>query len=127
MKKILFALVVVLGVCAMLSNSFAEPTLHNSTVVTANSVVSAQGCTLYKISGYANAASAIYGVYNCASLNAYSTTGVVVTNCKFEGGEATQYDSLAPQGVIDFGPAGLAFPNGLTILVSGAYVTVEYE
>lgn len=123
MKRFIVALMV-LGLCFML---VSLPTQAASTrtipfktrTVIAHEVVSAQGADVFYLSGYANAASAVFGLYDAATLDDTATT-----NCKFEGGEATQWDSIVP---VDFGPDGLRFNTGLTVVTSGAYISIVYR
>lgn len=123
MKRVIIALMV-LGLMFSLAIGYASAdstrTIATKThTTTASEVVSTQGVVIYKISGYANAASSLYGLYNATTLGT-ATASV----CKFEGGEGTQYDSIP---YVDFGEDGLVFNTGLTIVVSGAYVTIEYR
>lgn len=122
MKKLfilcLLALVGISMVLPQLRADEARTIARKSKVITGNEVTSTQGIVLYKVTGYANTASAVYGLYNASSLAA-----TTVLSCKVEGGEATQYDSLP---TLDFGSEGLNFDSGLTVVTSGAYVVIEY-
>lgn len=123
MKKIFVLSLMVLVGISFLFNAFADEArtiTRKSVVVTANTVVSAQGCTVFKVTGYANAASALYSLVNRTVL----TGTAAASDYKVEGGEATQYDSLT---TLDFGDEGLVFNSGLVVFTTGAYVVIEYE
>ena len=121
MKKILlFVLMVLVGI-SFVTASFADEArtiTKKSKGVTATGSISAQGAVLYKVTGYASANSAVYGLYNATTYAASTSTAV-----KVEGGEATQYDSLP---TLDFGDEGLVFDTGIYAVISNAYVIVEY-
>ena len=120
MKKLIIALIL-LGFCVA-NVSFADSSRtiqRKSKVIIASEVTSTQGVVIYKVTGYANAANAIFGLYNTTTLGA-----AAASNCKVEGGEATQYDSLS---TLDFGDEGLVFDTGLVAVISGAYVVIEYQ
>lgn len=122
MKKLfILALMVMVGFSFVLNvQADSNRTIsHKTKVITASEVTSTQGITLYKVTGYANAASAVYGLYNASSLGTTTTA-----TCKVEGAEATQYDGLP---YLDFGKDGISFENGLTVVTNGAYVTIEYD
>src|SRR3990167_9297348 len=119
MKKTFILILVMLMGFGLFSFSQADETrtiARKSKVIIANEVTSTQGITLYKVTGYANAANSVFGLYNASTLG--TATAAV---CKVEGGEATQYDSLL---TLDFGDEGIEFPDGLTTVVNGAYVTI---
>ena len=121
MKKTFILILVMLMGFGLFSFSQADETrtiARKSKVITANEVTSTQGVTLYKVTGYANAANAVYGLYNTSTLGA-----ATASTCKVEGGEATQYDSLP---ILDFGDEGITFSSGLVVVTNGAYVTIEY-
>ena len=125
MKKIfIFVLLVLVGISmlnlpANLKADEARTIAKKSKAIIANEVTSTQGITLYKVTGYANAANSVFGLYNASTLG--TATAAV---CKVEGGEATQYDSLL---TLDFCDEGIEFPDGLTTVVNGAYVTIVYN
>ncbi len=119
MKKFVLGVLVILLFSAGLSWADSTRTIaRKSKVVVASEVTSAQGVVVYKVTGYANAASAVYGLYNTSSLGTASEA-----KCKVEGGEATQYDQLP---TLDFGKDGITFDSGLTVVTNGAYVAIEY-
>jgi hypothetical protein len=119
MKKLLIALMV-LALMAGFVYAEADRTItHKMKVVAAaNTVVSAQGTVLYRVTGYASSSNAVYGIYDAATLGTCTATTV-----KVEGGEATQYDSLT---TIDFGKEGIPLDTGLSIVTTTATVVVEY-
>lgn len=119
MKKFI-AVLMVLALMAGFAFAEADRTIkHKAYVVAAaNTVVLTQGTVLYKVTGYASSANAVYGIYDAATLGTCTATTV-----KVEGGEASQYDSLTP---LDFGPEGLPFDTGLSIVTGTATVVVEY-
>jgi len=122
MKKtfiLILAMLMGFGLFSFSQADEARTIARKSKVITANEVTSTQGVTLYKVTGYANAASAVYGLYNTSTLG-----DATASTCKIEGGEATQYDSIP---TLDFGDEGVAFSAGLTVVTSGAYVTIEYN
>ena len=121
MKKTFILILVMLMGFGLFSFSQADEArtiARKSKVITANEVTSTQGVTLYKVTGYANAASAVYGLYNASTLGT-----ATASTCKVEGGEATQYDSIP---TLDFGDEGITFSSGLVVVTDGAYVTIEY-
>lgn len=107
------------GLCSTCFADEARTINHKTIVVTANTVVSAHGVTVYKVSGYANAANALYSLCDQATLATPASTAY-----KCEGGEATQYDSIP---TLDFGSDGVRFSTGLTVFTVGSYVVIEYE
>ena len=121
-KKLLIVLMV-LGIIfagSLFSHADTTRTIPTKAItVTSNTVVSAQGCVVYKVTGYANASNATYALSN--STNASTTPSA--TEIKVEGGEATQYDSLP---TLDFGSEGLVFDTGLTVFTVGSYLSIEY-
>lgn len=122
MKKSLRIFLMVLVGISFLTASFADEArtiTQKTTVVTSNSVVSASGVTVYKVTGYANAANALYALVDARTLGAASASAY-----KVEGGEASQYDSLP---TLDFGDEGIRFNTGLTVFTVGAYVNIEYD
>ena len=123
MKKIFSVFLMVLVALSLgLSNLKADETRtinHVTKVVTSNTVVETHGVTVYKVSGYANAANAIYALCNQASLATPDSTAY-----KVEGGEASQYDSIP---TLDFGDEGIRFSTGLTVFTVGSYLVIEYE
>ena len=123
MKKIfIFALMVLVGI-SLCSLSFADEArttpMKSGCAKGANTVIVTHNGTLYKVTGYASSANAVYAVYNYNALSGASSTNVLC-----EGGEASQYDSF---DTIDFGEEGLDFDTGLTILTTTAYVVVLYR
>ena len=122
MKRLVILLMVLGLVLAGILNSQADTTRTialKAKVVTSDEVTASYGVVVYRVTGYANAANAIYGLYDTNALGSASTTTV-----RIEGGEATQYDALP---TLDFGDEGLPFDTGLTTVVSGAYVTIVYR
>jgi hypothetical protein len=120
MKKIL-ALLIVAGLLIGSTMAFAatdRDRAHKFRAFSSNTE-GLQSMVLYRITGYASAASAVFGIYNEADLE-----DCAVTNLAVEGGEATQYDSIT---MYDFGPEGLDIPSAVSIIVSGAVICLEYE
>jgi hypothetical protein len=120
MKKIL-ALLIVLGLLVGSTVAFAatdRDTPRKFRAFDANTE-GLQSCVIYRITGYASAAAAVFGIYNEADLEDCDTTNLAV-----EGGEATQYDSIT---MYDFGPEGLDIPSAMSVVVSGAVIVLEYD
>lgn len=119
MKKLLAALMV-LVVMAGFAFAEADRTIpHKAKVVTSNTVICASGTVVYRIWGVATGgANATFGVYDAATLGTATATTI-----RAEGGEASQYDMIP---TIDFGPEGVPFDTGLTVITNNMYVTVEY-
>ena len=123
-KKIfILVLMVLVGISLIFVNLRAEEarTIPYKTGVAkgARTVIVTHGGTLYRVTGYASSANAIYGIYDASAITSCGTIDPLV-----EGGEATQYDSLA---TLDFGSEGIPFNTGLTIMTTTAYVNVIYR
>ncbi len=95
----------------------------------ADTLVSANGGTLYSITGLASSSSCRYSVHDasaigCGGSDCTATNHGNPDNVMAEGGEATQYDSFP---TIDFGPEGVPFNNGLLISTTTCDVNVTYN
>ena len=130
MKKLsVLFLMVMVGIGMMFSpeskaDSSRTIALKSKSVLSANTVVSANGIDVYRITGNAGSANAVWIAYDVATVAA--ATGVAANsqaNIKAEGGEATQYDAID----IDFGPDGLRFETGCVIVTSTANLSVLYR
>jgi len=84
---------------------------------TASTAVS-QSAVIYRITGVATGSNSVFGIYNVGTLG-----GTAVTVCAVEGGEATSGDALP---MYDFGEDGLVLNAGMTVIVSGCTIVVEY-
>lgn len=129
-KKIsLILLSIVIGVSLAFAGSLAISPVSASSARTidmkygvalgANTVITTGSGILYRISGYASSATAVWAIHNTATI-----AGKKSTNIMAEGGEATQYDSFPP---LDFGSEGLPFTAGLMIYTTTATVAVQYK
>jgi len=122
MRKYIVALMV-LGLIALgigYANADSTRTIaHKFKAIAANAVVSSQGAVLYRVSGVATASPGVYGIYNCSAVGA-----TALTVCATEGGTAT---SGNPITLVDFGSEGLVLDAGMTVLVSGCVVTIEWQ
>ncbi len=124
MKKIfILALMVLVGISLLFSNLRADVArtipMKSKYANATNTVVTANGGTLYIITGFAGSANSNYSIHDSATAAAASDTNVLC-----EGGEATQYDSLV---TIDFGTEGIDFANGLVVITSTAKLVVLYR
>jgi hypothetical protein len=144
MKKLLFSLflAVLIGVgFTSLSNaqntsSSSNVNVYNRTIplkygyaASANTLIVAHGGYLRYISGNAGSANAVWSIHDASSINNATNFGGVdnsITNIMVEGGQATQYGSIAPNGYIDFGDNGIQFNNGLVVITTTANLTVGY-
>jgi len=120
MKKLLIALIV-LGLIAVGSSiSSADSTRttpHKFRAFTTDTAVT-QGATIFRITGYVTETAGKFGIYNTSTLATASNTTVAV-----EGGEATDEDALAH---MYFGEEGLTLDSGMTVVVYGCTVVIEY-
>ena len=123
MKKFIVALMVlglVIGLGVNASKADSTRTIaHKFKVFTADGVVSTQGAVLYRFSGVATASPGVFGLYNCTTLGTASDA-----LCGTEGGTAT---SGNPIELVDFGPEGLVFDAGMTIVLNGCNVCLEWQ
>ena len=144
MKKIMFSLfLAVLMGLSFSSLSSAQNTSSSSNVNVynrsiplkygfayhANTLIVAHGGYLRYISGDASSANAVWSIHDAGSVaNATYSNGVnnSITTIMVEGGQATQFGSVAPNGYIDFGDNGLQFSNGLVVITTTADLTVGY-
>lgn len=124
MKKIsLFVLMVLVGISLfsgiipLRADDEARTIKHKFQAYTSNTSVS-QGKTIFRISGYATGANAVFGIYNVGTLAEASDANVAT-----EGGEATSGDPIEP---IDFGPDGLDLPDGSTVVRVNCTIVIEY-
>lgn len=126
MKKILFLLVGV-SICLIGSVSYADSArtikFKNGVALGANTLITGNGGTLYRVSGRATSANAFYVLYDAATVVAAAETSPT-SNILAEGGEATQYDSIP---TLDFGEDGLPFSSGLVVVTSTADIAVLYR
>lgn len=91
----------------------------------ANTLIVGHSGTLFRISGVASSANAVWTIYDRSSIA--DATGAATNsqaNILSEGGEATQYDAIVP---IDFGEEGLPFNTGLVVVTTTADLTVMYQ
>lgn len=122
MKKIFISVLMVLVGISLVSLSFANEArtipLKSKYVEATDTVVLAQGGTVYLVTGFAGSANANYSIHDAATVATTASTNVLC-----EGGEATQYDSLV---TLDFGDEGLPFSTGITVITSTAKLVVLY-
>ena len=121
MKKFIVFLMVLGLVVLAIGYSSADSTRtisHKFKAITADAVVSTQGAVLYRVSGVASASPGVYGIYNCSTL-----ITAAVTVCATEGGTAT---SGNPIELVDFGPEGLVLNAGMTVVLNGCTVCLEW-
>jgi len=128
MKKIAILLLVVLvGLGAFAFSAKADPArtipMKTGAALSADTLITGNGGTLYKVMATATAAAGIYAILDYATY-AETEGSASRTNILTEGGEATQYDSVAP---VDFGDEGIRFRNGMVILTTGMDVVVHYR
>ncbi len=90
---------------------------HKFIGYTANTAVS-QSKTIFRITGVATGANAVFGIYNATTLGAATASTIAV-----EGGEATSGDALPN---MTFGDEGLILNTGSTVIVSNCNIVVEY-
>jgi len=124
MRKIfILALMVLVGIGLCFSNSRADEArtipMKSGTALSASTVISAHGATVYQVIGYAASANAVYSVHNAATVLTAGNSNVMA-----EGGEASQYDSFP---TINFGTDGLNFDTGVTVITTTASVNVLYR
>ncbi len=128
MNKLFLALMVMVGVCL---SSFVQadeartiPFKHG-VAQDANTVITANGGSLYLVTGDAEDANCGYSIHDASSIhiNGANTQGTRA-NTLVEGGEATDEDSLT---TIDFGPEGIPFTYGLVIMTTTCNVSVMYR
>ena len=126
-KLFILVLMVLVGVSLVLVNVRADEArtipMKTGYAASANTLITAHGGTLYRITGRASSAAAYYVVYDAATV-AIATLTSPTSGILAEGGEATQYDTLEPQY---FGEEGIDFNNGLVIVTSTAEVCVQYR
>lgn len=130
MKKLFILFFVLLvGIGLMLSNAKADEARSlpskSKSVLHANTLIIGNGADLLNISGNASSTNCIWAVYDSATVA--GATGLAANsqeNIKVEGGEATQYDAIGP---IDFGPEGLRFVNGITVVTTTCDLTLTYR
>ncbi len=131
-KLIVLALMVTVGFGLFISKVKADTngypygspqrTIVRSTIgETATAVAVGHQATIYRVSGYATSSNMTYGIYDAATIGTAIATAV-----KVEGGQATQYNSVVPQGVIDFGDQGLVCYTGITVIVNNGALIIEY-
>lgn len=147
MKKIIFSLflAVLMGLSfsslgnAQNTSSSSNVNVYNRTIPLkygfayhANTLIVAHGGYLRYISGVASSSNAVWSIHDASSI-ANATNQVPsggndnsITNILVEGGQATQYGSVAPNGYIDFGDNGISFNNGLVVITTTADLTVGY-
>lgn len=123
MKKLfLFVLAALVGISLVLPAKADESRtipLKSGGVASAPTIVLAHGATVYRISGYAASANAVYSVHDNNSLG-----NNTVSNVMAEGAEASQYDSFP---TIDFGEEGINFATGIVVWTTTANVVVQYR
>ncbi len=120
MKKIL-ALLIVVALLGISLSAFADTDRdipRKFRAFTANTG-GLQSCVIYRITGVATASPGVYGIYNTDSLKT-----AALTVCATEGGTATSGDQLE---MYDFGDEGLNLNAGLTVIVSGCTIVIEYR
>jgi hypothetical protein len=109
--------IMLLGIPYLKADDENRTVNHKFRTFTTNTSVG-QGHTIFHITGVTTATNGVFGVYDVATYGAAATS-----NCAVEGGEATAGDALP---LYDFGPEGLTLPNGMSVVVSNCYVTIEY-
>jgi len=127
-KKIsLILLSIAVGVSLALAGGLITPVSASSArtidmkygaALGANTQITTGSGVLYRISGYASSATAVWTVHDAIS------TTLANTNIMAEGAEATQYDSFPS---VNFGSKGLPFTTGLRVLTTTAVVSVQYK
>ena len=121
MKKLIVALMV-LGFIFALVSSYSDAattrTINRKFRAFAANTAVAQSAVIYRITGVATGSNSVFGIYNVGTLG-----GTAVTVCAVEGGEATSGDALP---MYDFGEDGLVLNSGMTVVVSGCTIVVEY-
>lgn len=127
-KYIILSLMVLIGF-GVAMNSFADenrtiPYKHG-VAKDADTVITANGGTLYLVTGDAEDANCGYSIHDASGRYGVGTTDVAtIANTIVEGGEATDEDSLT---TIDFGPEGIQFDNGLVVMTTTCNVSVLYR
>jgi len=120
-KFFILALLVLVGISFLVSPHLkaeeARTQTHKFRAFTANTSVG-QSATIFRITGVATGTGSVFGIYNAVTYQ-----GCIVTVCAVEGGEATSGDALP---MYDFGPDGISLNTGMSVLVSGCTVVVEY-
>lgn len=121
-KFLIFTLMVLVGISLFsgvipVKADEARTIPHKFRTFTTNTNVG-QGHTIFRITGVTTAANGVFGVYDVSTYVASSTS-----NCAVEGGEGTAGDALPHY---DFGKDGLTLPNGMSVVVSNCYITIEY-
>ena len=127
-KFLILSFVVLIGISLFfIPISSADPArtiaMKTGLAYHANTVITGNGGTLYKVMGRATSANASYVIYDSSTIGGATLTYNQV-NILTEGGEPDQYDQLP---LLDFGEEGIRFSSGLTVITTTVDICVHYR